>query len=114
MVHLGERQICPLNLKALKYAVVQNSCLMTLNDVFCLHEVRLLEFKMKDTAPKSSGIIAVAALFSIVSMGVSYVVFDFPFGQSLIVGAAVATLVGVVLSLGWREPQAGPGENDRG
>ena len=69
---------------------------------------------MKDTAPKSSGIIAVAALFSIVSMGVSYVVFDFPFGQSLIVGAAVATLVAVVLSLGWREPQAGPGENDRG
>ena len=68
---------------------------------------------MKDTAPKSSGIIAVAALFSIVSMGVSYVVFDFPFGQSLIVGAAVATLVAVVLYLGWREPQAGPGENNR-
>ena len=68
---------------------------------------------MKDTAPKSSGIIAVAALFSIVSMGVSYVVFDFPFGQSLIVGVAVATLVAVVLSLGWREPQAGPGENNR-
>ena len=68
---------------------------------------------MKDTAPKSSGIIAVAALFSIVSMGVSYVVFDFPFGQSLIVGAAVSTLVAVVLSLGWREPQAGPGENNR-
>ena len=87
---------------------------MTLNDVFCFYEVRLLEFKMKDTAPKSSGIIAVAALFSIVSMGVSYVVFDFPFGQSLIVGAAVATLVAVVLSLGWREPQARRGENDRG
>ena len=68
---------------------------------------------MKNTAPKSSGIIAVAALFSIVSMGVSYVVFDFPFGQNLIVGAAVATLVAVVLSLGWREPQAGPGENNR-
>jgi len=87
---------------------------MTLNDVVCFHELRLLEFKMKDTAPKSSGIIAVAVLFSIVSMGVSHVVFDFSFGQSLIVGAAVATLVGVVLSLGWREPQAGPGENDRG
>ena len=87
---------------------------MALNGVFYFHEVRLLEFKMKDIAPKSSGIIAVAALFSIVSMGVSYVVFDFPFGQSLIVGAAVATLVGVILSLGWREPQAGPGENDRG
>jgi hypothetical protein len=87
---------------------------MALNGVFCFHEVRLLEFKMKDTAPKSSGIIAVAALFSIVSMGVSYVVFDLPFGQSSIVGAAVATLVGVVLSFGWREPQAGPGENDRG
>ena len=69
---------------------------------------------MKDTAPKSYGIIAVAALFSIVSMGVSYVVFDLPFGQSSIVGAAVATLVGVILALGWREPQAGPGENDRG
>ena len=86
---------------------------MALNGVFYFHEVRLLEFKMKDTAPKSSGIIAVAALFSIVSMGVSYVVFDFPFGQSLIVGAAVETLVAVVLSLGWREPQAGPGENNR-
>jgi hypothetical protein len=76
--------------------------------------VRLLEFKMKDTAPKSSGIIAVAALFSIVSMGVSFVVFDFSVGQSLIVGAGVASLVGVALSLGWREPQAGPSENDRG
>ena len=76
--------------------------------------MRLLEFNMKDTAPKSSGIIAVAALFSIVSMGVSFVVFQFSFGQSLIVGAAVATLVGVVLSLGWREPQTGPSENDRG
>jgi protein-S-isoprenylcysteine O-methyltransferase Ste14 len=77
-----------------------------------VHEMRLLEFNMKDTAPKSSGIIAVAALFSIVSMGVSFVVFQFSFGQSLIVGAAVATLVGVVLSLGWREPQAGPSEKN--
>ena len=67
---------------------------------------------MKDTAPKSSGIIAVAALFSIVSMGVSFVVFQFSLGQSLIVGAAVATLVGVVLSLGWREPQAGQSEKN--
>ena len=87
---------------------------MTLNAVFWLHEVGLLEFNMKNTAPKSSGIIAVAVLFSIVAMGVSYVVFDFSFGQSLIVGAAIATLVGVVLSLGWREPQAGPSTNDRG
>jgi len=76
--------------------------------------MRLLEFKMKNTAPKSSGIFAVAALFSIVSIGVSFVVFQFPFGQSLIVGAAVATLVGVVLSLGWWEPQAGPSKKDRG
>ena len=53
---------------------------------------------MKDTAPKSSGIIAVAALFSIVSMGVSFDVFQFSFGQSWIVGAAVATRVGVGLS----------------
>ena len=74
--------------------------------------MRLLEFKMKDTAPKSSGIVAVAALFSIVSIGVSFVVFQFSFGQSLIVGAAIATLVGVVLSLGWREPQAGPSEKN--
>ena len=76
--------------------------------------MRLLEFKMKDTAPKSSGIVAVAALFSIVSIGVSFVVFQFSFGQSLIVGAAIATLVGVVLSLGWREPQAGPSKKERG
>ena len=76
--------------------------------------MRLLEFKMKDTAPKSSGIVAVAALFSIVSIGVSFVVFQFSFGQTLIVGAAVATLVGLVLSLGWREPQAGPSKKDRG
>jgi|GEM_PF-641057 hypothetical protein len=76
--------------------------------------MRLLEFKMKDTAPKSSGIVAVAALFTIVSIGVSLVVFQFSVGQSLIVGAAVATLVGVVLSLGWREPQAGPSKKDKG
>ena len=74
--------------------------------------MRLLEFKMKDTAPKSSGIVDVAALFSIVSIGVSFVVFQFSFGQTLIVGAAVATLVGVVLSLGWREPQAEPSEKN--
>ena len=76
--------------------------------------MRLLEFKMKDTAPKSSGIVAVAALFSIVSIGVSFVVFQFSFGQSLVVGAAIATLVGVVLSLRWLEPQAGPSKKDRG
>jgi len=76
--------------------------------------MRLLEFKMKDSAPKSSGIVAVAALFTIVSIGVSLVVFQFSVGQSLIVGAAVATLVGVVLSLGWREPQAGPSKKDKG
>ena len=76
--------------------------------------MRLLEFKMKDTAPKSSGIVAVAALFTIVSIGVSLVVFQFSVGQSLIVGAAVASLVGVVLSLGWREPQAGPSKKDKG
>jgi len=76
--------------------------------------MRLLEFKMKDTAPKSSGIVAVAALFTIVSIGVSLVVFQFSVGQSLIVGSAVATLVGVVLSLGWREPQAGPSKKDKG
>ena len=69
---------------------------------------------MKDSAPKSSGIVAVAALFTIVSIGVSLVVFQFSVGQSLIVGAAVATLVGVVLSLGWREPQAGPSKKDKG
>ena len=74
--------------------------------------MRLLEFKMKDTAPKSSGIVAVAALFSIVSIGVSFVIFQFSFGQSLIVGAAIATLVGVVLSLGWREQQAGQSEKN--
>ena len=87
---------------------------MILNAVFSVYGMRLLEFKMKDTAPKSSGIVAVAALFSIVSIGVSFVVFQFSFGQSLIVGAAIATLVGVVLSLGWREPQAGPSKKDRG
>ena len=74
--------------------------------------MRLLEFNMKDTAPKSSGIIAVASLFSIVSMGVSYVVLQFTFGQILIVGAPVATLVGVVHTLGWREPQAGQSEKN--
>ena len=70
-------------------------------------------FEMKNTAPKSSGIIAVAALFSIVATGVSFVVFESSVSQSLIVAATVATLVAVVLAIGWREPQNRPRENDR-
>ena len=63
---------------------------------------------MKDTAPISQGIIAVAALFAIIAAGVAFVLFDFSLFASVVIGGVVGVIAAIVLALGWREPQAGP------
>lgn len=63
---------------------------------------------MKDTAPISLGIIAVALLFAIVGTGVAFVLYDFSFFASAVIGGAVGLVAAVVLALGWRDPAPGP------
>ena len=63
---------------------------------------------MNNTAPKITGMIAIAAMFGLLSIGVSHVVFEIEGASILLVGAGVAALVLLVLALGWREPQDGP------
>jgi predicted flap endonuclease-1-like 5' DNA nuclease len=63
---------------------------------------------MKDTAPKGLGIIAVAALFGLVALLVSYLVLNFGGFASCLIGAIVALITAIVLWLGWREPASGP------
>ena len=63
---------------------------------------------MKDTAPKITGMMVVAAMFGLLSVGVSYVVFELEQGSIALVGSSVFALVFVILALGWREPQDGP------
>ena len=62
---------------------------------------------MNDTAPKLTGMIVVAAMFGLLSVGVSYVIFELEQSGVLLVGSGVFALVFVVLALGWREPQNG-------
>lgn len=63
---------------------------------------------MKDTAPISQGIIAVAALFAIIGAGVAFVLYGFSLFASAVIGGVVGAVAAVILALGWREPQAGP------
>lgn len=63
---------------------------------------------MKDTAPKGLGIIAVAALFGLVALLVSYLLLNFVGFASCLIGAIVALITAIVLWLGWREPASGP------
>ena len=63
---------------------------------------------MKDTAPISQGIIAVAALFAIIAAGVAFVLYDFSVFASAVIGVVIGVAVAIALALGWREPQAGP------
>lgn len=63
---------------------------------------------MKDTAPLSLGIVAVAALFGIIALGVALVLFDLGWMGSCFVGVVIAIITAIVLTLGWREPANGP------
>ena len=63
---------------------------------------------MKDTAPKLTGMIVVAAMFGLLSVGVSSVVLKLEQGSIALFGSSVFALVFVILALGWREPQDGP------
>ncbi len=59
---------------------------------------------MKDTAPKSQGIFAVAALFGIIAAGVALVLYDYWWIAALFIGGIVAAITAIVLMLGWRDP----------
>ena len=63
---------------------------------------------MNNTAPKLTGMIVVAAMFGLLSVGISYVVFELEQVGIVLVGIGIFALVFVVLALGWREPQGGP------
>lgn len=63
---------------------------------------------MKNTAPISLGIMAVAALFGIIAAGVAFVLYDFGVFASLVIGGVIGVISAIVLALGWRAPQAGP------
>ena len=63
---------------------------------------------MNDTAPKLTGMMVVAAMFGLLSVGVSYVVFELEQSGVALVGSCVFALVFAVLALGWREPRDGP------
>lgn len=62
---------------------------------------------MKDIAPISRGIIAVAAIFGVIAAAIALVLFKFGFFGSLIIGILVALITAVVLMLGWRDPAGG-------
>ena len=60
---------------------------------------------MKDTAPISQGIIALAALFAIIGAGVAFVLYDFSLFASVVIGGVVGAVAAVALLIGWRAPQ---------
>lgn len=59
---------------------------------------------MKDTAPISLGILAVAAIFGLIGGGVAFVMWEFGFIASLVIAAIIALIVIVLLAFGWRDP----------
>jgi len=59
---------------------------------------------MKDTAPISSGILAVAALFGLVGGLISYVALGFGGIAAFVIGVIIALIVMLILWLGWRDP----------
>ncbi len=63
---------------------------------------------MKDTAPISQGIIAVAALFAIIAAGVAFVLYDFSLFASVCIGGGVGLIAAIVLAIGWRAPAPRP------
>lgn len=65
---------------------------------------------MKDTAPISQGIIAVAALFAIIAAGVAFVLYEYGLFGSVFIGGVVGVIAAIVLALGWREPAPGPNQ----
>lgn len=65
---------------------------------------------MKDTAPISQGIIAVAALFAIIAAGVAFVLYEYGLFGSVFIGGVVGVIAAIVLALGWREPASGPNQ----
>lgn len=59
---------------------------------------------MKDTAPISLGILAVAAIFGLIGGGVAFVLYEFGIAASVMIAILVALIVMLILWLGWRDP----------
>lgn len=66
---------------------------------------------MKDTAPISQGIIALAALFAIIGAGVAFVLYDFSLFASVVIGCVVGAVAAIALLIGWRAPQKSDPQN---
>ncbi len=65
---------------------------------------------MKNTAPISSGILTVAAIFGILAAGIAYFLLKYGVFGSFFIGLIIAIIVAIILMLGWREPQSGQQE----
>lgn len=65
------------------------------------------------SAPKEEGIVVIAVLFGFIGGGVALVLYDYPWTAAAVIAVLVATVVALVLWLGWREPASkgpvGPG-----
>lgn len=65
------------------------------------------------SAPKEEGIVVIAVLFGFIGGGVALVLYDYAWTAAAVIAILVATVVALVLWLGWREPaskgQVGPG-----
>ena len=59
---------------------------------------------MKDTAPISLGILAVAALFGLIAGGVAFVLYEYGIVAAAMIAILVALIVMLILWLGWRDP----------
>ncbi|KQI72798.1 NADH:ubiquinone oxidoreductase [Loktanella sp. 5RATIMAR09] len=66
---------------------------------------------MKDTAPISQGIIAVAALFAIIAAGVAFVLYDYGLFGSAFIGGVIGVIAAIALAIGWRAPAPGPNQS---
>jgi predicted flap endonuclease-1-like 5' DNA nuclease len=63
---------------------------------------------MKNTALIGQGVIAVAVLIALVATGVAYVLYDFTFFVSIMLGGFIGIIAALALALGWREPNEPP------
>ncbi len=69
------------------------------------------------SAPKEEGIVVIAVLFGFIGGGVALVLYDYAWTAAAVIAVLVATVVALVLWLGWREPASkgpvGPGRAGR-
>lgn len=62
---------------------------------------------MNKTASIGEGILAIAAIFGLIGGGVAFVAWDYGFIGAAFIAAIVATIVAIVLLVGWRPAKSG-------